>query len=161
MGSGERRPYLCPLLIDALRLLPVHPLTERDELGQARYQALRQGSGEVHGTAVSLEDLQELFVQGDDGHPRISREGACVLLELYQEGVLEIARHKAVEGGVELLQAYAQGRASIIGPGYWPKPRRTRARKVMALPSIERPTIRAVRGTPNQRTYQVTMHRLI
>ena len=86
MGSGERRPYRCTLLIDALRLLPVHPLTERDELGQARYQALRQGSGEVHGTAVSLEDLQELFVQGDDGHPRISREGACVLLELYQEG---------------------------------------------------------------------------
>jgi hypothetical protein len=47
MGLANER-HTAALLIDALRLLPVQPLEERDEWGQARVQAVREGWGEVH-----------------------------------------------------------------------------------------------------------------
>jgi hypothetical protein len=149
------------MLIDALRLLAVQPVKERDELGQARYCAAREGVGTVHGVPVSNEDLEELFIQDSAGAPRISREGARVLLELFREGVLEASREKRAQGGFELLEAYAQGRASIIGLGYWSKPRRSRPNRVSAPPNVQRSVTRAVPGTPYDTTYRVTMHRLI
>jgi len=161
MDSSERKPYRCTMLIDALRLLAVQPVKERDALGQARHRAAREGWGEVHGVPVSHEDLEELFIQDGAGAPRISREGARVLLELFREGVLEVSREKRAKGGFELLEAYAQGRASIIGPGYWPKPRRAKARAVYARSPVQASITHTVRGTPYERTYQVTAHRLI
>jgi hypothetical protein len=161
MDSSERKPYRCTMLIDALRLLAVQPVKERDELGRARYCAVREGWGEVHGVAVSQEDLEELFIQDSAGAPRISREGARVLLELFREGVLEVSREKRAKGGFELLEAYAQGRASIIGPGYWPKPPRAKARAVYTRSPVQASITHNARGTPYQRTYQVTAHRLI
>ena len=161
MDSSERKPYRCAMLIDALRLLAVQPLKERDELGQARHCAARDGWGEVHGVPVSHEDLEELFIQDGAGAPRTSREGARVLLELFREGVLEVSPKKRAKGGFELLEAYAQGRASIIGLKYWSKPRRAKRNRLTAPPTIERSVTRDVLGTPHDRTYQVTMHRLI
>jgi hypothetical protein len=161
MGSNARKPYRCTMLIDALRLLAVQPMRDRDELGQARHCAACEGVGDVHGVAVSHDDLEQLFIQDFDGAPRISREGARVLLELFREGVLEVSREKRAKGGFELLEAYAQGRASIIGPGYWAKPRRSKRNRLTARPTIERSVTRDVLSTPYDRTYQVTMHRLL
>ena len=67
MDSSERKPYRCTMLIDALRLLAVQPLKERNELGRARYCAAREGVGKVHGVPVSNEDLEELFIQDSAG----------------------------------------------------------------------------------------------
>jgi hypothetical protein len=161
MDSSERKPYRCTMLIDALRLLAVQPLKERDELGQARHCAAGEGWGEVHGVPVSHEDLEELFIQDGAGAPRISREGARVLLELFREGVLEVSREKRAKGGFELLEAYAQGRGSILGLGYWSQPRRSKRNRVSAPPNVQRSVTRAVLGTPYNKTYRVTMHRLI
>jgi hypothetical protein len=161
MGSGERNPYRCALLIDALGLLAAQPLRDRDALGQARHYAAREGTGEVHGVAVAKQDLEELFLQDRGPAPRISREGARVLLELFREGVLEVSPKKRANGGVELLEAYGQGRASIIGRGYWSKPRRAKTRAVCTRPPVENSTTKVVRGNPYERTYQVTAHRLI
>ena len=121
-------------MIDALRLLPVQPLKERDELGRARYAALRRGCGEGHANSVRLPDLEELFLEVDGSAPRISREGARLLLELYHEGVFETSLHRDAAADVDLLEAYAQGRASILGLSYWPRPRQQR-RKVSAEPA--------------------------
>jgi hypothetical protein len=86
---------------------------------------------------------------------------AFPVLELFREGVLEVSREKRAKGGFELLEAYAQGRASIIGPGYWAKPRRSKRNRLTARPTIERSVTRDVLSTPYDRTYQVTMHRLL
>src|SRR5688572_19448124 len=45
---------------------------------------------EVHGIAVWHEDLEELSIRDGAGAPRISREDARVLVELFREGVLEV-----------------------------------------------------------------------
>ena len=115
-----------PLLIDALRLLPVAPRREREELGLARHRAQLHGIARLRGVRVAAKDLDELFVQEVPGAPRLSPSGAKLLLELFRQGALEHIDRK-LDGGIELLDAYAHGRASIVGPDYWNKPRRRRA----------------------------------
>jgi hypothetical protein len=159
MSPAERNRSPYPLLIDALRLLPVHPGRERDELGQARYRATWDGSGEVHGVPVRLEDLEELFIQHGGGVPRASPDGARVLLELFRAGILEVSRDRTVEHGVELLEAYAQGSASIIGPGYWARRPRRKSQRAVAPPFRDGSTSAHVASY--NPAYRVTTHRLV
>jgi hypothetical protein len=158
--SEKSTPNPYPLLVDALRLLPgIRPVRERDELGQAKHRASITGMGEVHGVPVSNAQLEQLFIYDERGGPRISPEGAAFLLRLFHEGVLERLDARAVNGGIELLSAYAEGRASVIGPGFWPKRKRAPSVKRIAAP----PPRETWRGTPalHPNRYAVTIHRLI
>jgi hypothetical protein len=157
MDSVSNRAY--PLLIDALRLLPVQPFREREELGLARHQAAQVGFSEVRGVRLRATQLNELFVEDGRGAPRISPLGADVLLELLRGGALDRTEQR-VEGGIELLEAYAQGRASIVGHSYWKK---SRPRRVMQSVPARRTTPVADTGTvssPYVTRYRVITHRL-
>jgi hypothetical protein len=168
MPASERRPYRCPLLIDALRLLPIQPVKERNALGVARFRALRGGAGNLHGRRLSLKDMDELFVGEQGDRPRVSREGARLLLKLYGAGVLDESPKRHVEGGIELLWAYVDGRASIVSPALLP--RRTRSRSTaqrLAPPAAALSKLEAhfsnstetLRRGP-ERAYPVILHRL-
>jgi hypothetical protein len=102
------------LLTDALRLLPVHPSNERSVLGLARFHAAHAGSSEVRGQSLSLDELNELFIEDVPG-PRISHKGARLLLKLFYEGALEVLAENEDEIHIEVLEAYAAARASIVG----------------------------------------------
>ena len=158
MASNERKQHPYPLLVDALRLLPVAPMKTRAELGEARHSAKRHGEGAVHEVTVFLKELDELFIEEESGAPRVSPKGVQLLLKLYRQGVLEVAEKRRGEGGLEILEAYTQGRASIIGPGFWTKPPRRNPQRTLARP-IEKHTS-TVHGlvTPYTRTYLVTTH---
>jgi len=115
------------LLLDALRLLPgIKPVREREELGVAKHQARLRGMGEVHGVPVPHDQLEQMFLHGETGSPRISPLGVRYLLRLYDEGVFEHEGNAGGTQGLELLAANAEERASILGPGYWPKRKRSR-----------------------------------
>ena len=149
----------CPLLVDALRLLPVAPRREREELGLARHRAQLHGIARVRGVRVAAKDLDELFVQEVPGAPRLSPSGAKVLLDLFRQGALERIDGK-LDGGIELLDAYAHGRASIVGPDYWKKPRRRRA-TVLATPRpMPRVTSNVSFDSRQEPRYGITAHRL-
>jgi hypothetical protein len=159
--SEKSTPSPYPLLVDALRLLPgVRPVRERDELGQAKHRASMTGMGDVHGAPVSNAQLEQLFIYDErGGGPRVSPAGAAFLLRLFHEGVLERLDARTVDGGVDLLAAYAEGRASVIGPGFWPKRKRAPSvKRVAATPPRE-----TWHGTPalHPNRYAVTIHRLI
>jgi hypothetical protein len=117
------QPYRLALLADALRLLPVRPQKARYALGRAKHEATRLGSAEVHGVPVTLEELDELFLGDTAGAPRISREGALVLLKLFRAGAFVTCDERFVDGGVELLEAYGRGEASMICSWFWRKRR--------------------------------------
>ena len=157
-----------PLLVDALRLLPVQPLKERDAFGESWHLAKRTGSSEIHGVPVGMEELQHLFVQDDGTAPRISPDGATVLLRLYREGAFVHSDRKPAPGGIELLEAYAEGRASIVAYSYWAKPRRTGVtrRRPVEQPEVVTPTPTTsvhhstMFASRFERQYRVTTHRL-
>jgi hypothetical protein len=157
MQSSSRRAY--PLLTDVLRLLPVQPFREREELGLARHRAGQSDFGEVRGVRLPAAHLDELFVQDGSAAPRVSPSGARMLLELFRSGALE-RTDRSINGGIELLEAYAQGRASIVGLGYWKKPR---PRKATVLASA-RPTSpvshTGFSGWLHEPRYRITTHRL-
>lgn len=167
MAAPERHPYRCPLLLDVLRLLPVHPLRERDVLGLARFRARRAGWGVVHGVRLASGDLEELFLDQDGGHPRVSREGARLLLDLYQKGVLEASPTRDADGGVELLEAYADGRASIVSPAFLPRSGRRKSRSIAqrpphAAPAHSKPDAPVQATRPGiDPSYRMTVHRLL
>ena len=108
-------PY--PLLVDALRLLPgIQPVHELCRLGEARHRALisRDQVTAFDGLLLTLAQLEELFVYGEHGGPRVSPEGAKVLLHLFEENAFECANAYLVPGGLDLLRQYSNGEASII-----------------------------------------------
>ena len=156
MDLDAGRAY--PLLIDTLRLLPVQPFREREELGLARHLAQRRGFGEVRGVRLPAKDLDELFVQKVPGAPRVSSRGAQVLLDLLRRGALEII-HRRAKDDVELLEAYAQGQASITGLGYWKKPPR-RTKPPSAPNALTRTTTNVSVHWDRESAYRVTTHRL-
>jgi hypothetical protein len=158
MSASKTASQAYPLLIDALRLLPVHPLRERENLGVARHRALQDGTGELHGVPVPAADLEQLFMGEDAGAPRISPAGASFLLRLYKDGVLEVSPRRRDADGLELLEAFAQGRASILGRAFWLRPRTGKTRRVTPR-EIEVPASTPV-VRPNDRVYRITTHRL-
>ena len=161
--SDRRSPF--PSLVEALRLLPdIRPVCERDRLGEVKHEASRAGSrtAYVNGVSVTLQELDELFLDGEGGSPRVSPAGAGLLLRLFSRGAFESADYsRAVEGGLELLTQYAQGRVCLIDPRFWRK-----ADRKLAHGPTQRVTRRqreAVAELPAARpaSNSITIHRLI
>jgi len=118
-----------PLLTVALRLLPdIRPMYERHRLGEAKHEAAHSADGTalLNGVSVTLLELEELFVDSERGSPRVSQQGAVLLLRLYQEGAFDFFHHRPMEGGLELLTQYSLGLASLIESRFWGKARRQR-----------------------------------
>lgn len=155
----KKLSHSCPLLIDVLRLLPVQPFKERDVLGTARFEAVRHGAGEVHGISVPLEDLGELFLDAEPGGPRVSSKGARLLLDLLRRGVLETDNRTESQDEIQLVLAYAEGRASIVGPGFWAK-RRGKKRPEPKAEPVKRVQAAVSRPMHTHFRYPVTVHRL-
>jgi hypothetical protein len=126
-----------PQLVEALRLLPgIGPLQERNRLGEAKYQASRSPSrtADFNGVQVTLVQLEELFVQDERGRPRVSAAGATLLLRLFKEGAFVSFSRRKVEGGLQLLEQYAQGLAPVIAFNpRGPAPRKARSRSENAV----------------------------
>ena len=110
-----RSPY--PLLVNALRLLPgIRPVCERHRLGEAKHRASLspRRSASVNGVPVTLVQLEELFLYNEHGGPRVSQEGAALLLQLFAQGAFDSSDCRKVEGGLELLTQYSKGLAIVI-----------------------------------------------
>ena len=111
-----------PLLVEALRLLPgISPRQERDRLGEAKYLASHSPTliTDFNGVELTVTRLQELFVRDKQGRPRVSPEGATLLLHLYEERAFPSFGDRRVAGDLELLTQYSRGLATVIGPNYW------------------------------------------
>jgi hypothetical protein len=148
-------------LIDVLRLLPVQPYKERDVLGRARYEALQAGRGEVHGVPVAAGDLNQLFLDSAPGGPKVSQQGARLLLRLLREDVLDVVEERQQEACIELLEAYAEGRASILGTTFWARPRGRRRPASTPREAILQAPEPELLTQPYRPTYRVTVHRLL
>lgn len=113
-----------PLLVDALRLLPgIRPVCERHRLGEAKLRAALSPRLVVdfNGVPLTRAQLDQLFIYNELGGPRVSQEGAKLLLELFDEGAFDRSDPRSVPGGLDLLKRYSTGRASIID---YKRPRR-------------------------------------
>jgi hypothetical protein len=106
-----------PLLVDALRLLPgIRPAHERGRLGEARHRAWVSPERVTvfNGVLLTLAQLEELFLYGKHGGPRISPEGAKLLLHLFEDNAFECSDARSVPEGLDLLRQYSNGKVSII-----------------------------------------------
>ena len=166
MKSSSGRSGPCASLLDALRLLPdVRPACERDRLGEAKYYASRSAdrTTSLNGVTVTLAELEELFRHNEGGSPRISREGAALLLRLFEQGAFDQPEVRVVDGGLELLEQYSKGLATLVESAFWRKPRRPRSESPAqrfehsrVVPVVEGPiTHRPLSG------FHVTVHRLM
>jgi len=165
MKSSSGRAGPCASLLDALRLLPnVRPACERDRLGEAKYYASRSRNrtASLNGVTVSLAELEELFRHCEGGSPRISPDGAALLLRLFEQGAFDQPECREVGGGLELLAQYSRGLATLVESTFWRKPRRPRSVapaqrfEHKRVPAAEVPTTpRPVGG------FHVTVHRLM
>jgi hypothetical protein len=116
-----------PLLVECLRLLPgVRPVCERYRLGEAKLRAARSSrlGADFNGVQLTLAELDELFIYDEFGGPRVSQEGAKLLLRLFDDGAFDRSAPRSVPGGLELLKDYSTGRASVID--YRPPRRRAK-----------------------------------
>jgi hypothetical protein len=132
-----------PRLVDVLRLLPgIRPVCERYRLGEAKLRASRSPKlmAYFNGISLTLQQLEELFVYGERGGPRVSQEGARLLLQLFDNGAFDRSDPRSVPGGLELLTHYSAGRASVIDYGR-PKVRRARQANQKRVERIEMPSI--------------------
>ena len=126
MQSGTS-PSQYPLLVDALRLLPgTRPVRERYKLGEAKFRASLSPSrtADVNGVPVTLVQLEELFLCGESDRPRVSQEGARLLLHLFDQGAFDSTGCRKVEGGLELLVQYSEGLATVLAYTVRPTARR-------------------------------------
>jgi hypothetical protein len=154
-------PY--PLLVNALRLLPgIRPVCERHRLGEAKHRASLspRRSASVNGVPVTLVQLEELFLYNEHGGPRVSQEGAALLLQLFAEGAFDSSDCREVEGGLELLTQYSKGLATVID--YRFGARVLRPRSLAPAERVKESKARAVKvsfaRSPNRPN--VTVHRL-
>jgi hypothetical protein len=148
-----------PLLVDVLRLLPgVRPVCERYRLGEAKLRASRSPKlmAYFNGIPLTLSQLEQLFVYGERGGPRVSQEGAKLLLKLFDDSAFDRSDPRSVPGGLELLMHYSAGRASVMD---YSRPKVRRARQAddvkKRVGHVERPSI-----TPHGPSNVIT-HRLI
>jgi hypothetical protein len=150
-------------LANALSLLPnIRPACERDRLGEAKYQASRSPNraASLNGVPVTLLELEELFLQSERGSPRISQEGAALLLRLFEQGAFDVSEYRPVEGGLELLEQYSKGLAMLIEFAFWRRPRRPRS--LAPAPRFEQSRATAMEAPIARRpaSLNVTVHRL-
>jgi hypothetical protein len=130
MKVSHDRSNRYPLLVDALRLLPnIRPVCERRHLGEAKYRASLSPdrTASLNGVSVTLVELETLFLCNERGGPRVSQEGAALLLRLFGQGAFDCSHCRPVEGGLELLTQYSKDLATIIdhksrGRGRRPRP---------------------------------------
>jgi hypothetical protein len=153
-----------PSLVDALRLLPnIRPVCERHRLGEAKHEAARSPdrTASVNGVSVTLAELEELFLHSECGSPRVSQQGAALLLRLFEQGAFDFSGCRPVEGGLELLTQYSKGLATLIGARFWGSVRRqrplapTKRIEQQRVPAAEVSISRLPAGL------NVTIHRLI
>ncbi len=150
MDPQRSRPY--PSLVEALRLLPnIRPVYERHRLGEAKHHAScsSEQNASINGVSVTLADLEQLFLSSESGSPRVSHQGAAFLLRLFAQGAFEPSSEwRSVEGGVELLTQYAEGKVTLLDSRFWRRQRRRRppARERKAeqapTPAVEGPIAR-------------------
>jgi hypothetical protein len=146
-----------PLLVDALRLLPgVRPVCERYRLGEAKLRASRSPKlmAYFNGIPLTLLQLEELFVYGGRGGPRVSQEGAKLLLGLFDDNAFDRSDSRSVPGGLELLTQYSQGHASVIDY------RLPRAGPPRQYRKVEKSTERVEQPSTRPRAPAVIVHRL-
>jgi len=165
MKSSSGRSGPGASLLDALRLLPdVRPACERDRLGEAKYHASRSAdrTASLNGVSVTLAELAELFRPNEGGTPRISPEGAALLLRLFERGAFDQPESREVDGGLELLEQYSKGLATLVESAFWRKPRRPRS--AAPVQRFEHSRVPAVEGPITHRPmggFHVTVHRLM
>ena len=151
-----------PLLVDALRLLPdIRPVCERHRLGEAKHQASLSPDRTAcfSGVAVTLLELEELFLSIGGRGPRVSEAGAALLLRLFERGAFDATENRPVEGGLELLAQYSKGQVTLLGSNFWPRARRQavpRMRSDEPRVSVADTSVARVNHWGN-----VTLHRMI
>jgi hypothetical protein len=131
------------LLVDALRLLPgIRPVYERHQLGEAKHCAAHSPdrTAQVNGVSVTLFELEELFVWGEDGRgPRVSRAGAALLIRLFEQNAFEVGQPRSVPEGLELLRQYSEGLATLLDASFLRRaPRPTRRVTARTQPPAQR-----------------------
>jgi hypothetical protein len=152
-----------PSLVDALRLLPnIRPVSERHRLGEAKHHACHSPdrTASLNGVSVTRVELEELFPHGECGSPRVSPEGAALLLRLFEQGAFDFAACRPVDGGLELLTQYSKGLATVIEPRFWGSVARQQpleARKSVKRKRIPAPEVSIARQPPQ---LIGTIHRL-
>ena len=94
----------------------MRPVCERYRLGEAKLRASRSPKlvAYFNGVALTLSQLEELFVYGEHGGPRVSQEGAKLLLKLFDDAAFDQSDPRSVAGGLELLTQYSQGHARVL-----------------------------------------------
>ena len=167
MKANQSRTDPCPLLVDALRLLPgIRPVYERHRLGEAKHYASHSPdqTALVNGVAVTLLELEELFVWSKDGGPRVSRAGAALLIRLFEQKAFEVGEPRSVPEGLELLAQYSKGLATLLNVNVSRTARRPiRRLTTRGQPAAKRsatPVEEPVVSAPTPWTNSV-MHRLI
>ena len=144
VSANHRCAY--PYLVDALRLLPgIRPVCERHRLGEAKHRASLSPdrTTSVNGVPVTLAQLDELFLYNEHGGPRVSQEGAALLLELFGRGAFDSSDCREVMGGLELLTQYSKGLATVIDYRFGGRIRRPRSSALAER--LEQSKARAVR----------------
>jgi hypothetical protein len=153
-----------PLLVDVLRLLPgIRPVCERYRLGEAKLRASRSPKlmAYFNGIPLTLLQLEELFVYRERGGPRVSQEGAKLLLKLFDDGAFDRSDPRSVPGGLELLTHYSAGRASVID---YRRPNVRRARQThdakKRVEHLERKRVEHVESLSIAGLRNIVFHRL-
>jgi hypothetical protein len=109
-ATSRVEPQFYMPLRQALRLLPnIRPMLAREQLGQALFQARRaqERSARLATINVTLQELEELFIQDAQGLPRVSPSGAALLLRLHARGVFEFCDKVRGTSAPAELERYA------------------------------------------------------
>jgi len=110
-------PELYLPLRHALRLLPnIRQALAREQLGRARLQARRAQSRTARLAAidVTLQALEEVFVQDSQGRPRVSPMGAALLLRLHAAGAFEPGDWRQGTSSPVELERYADSLPALL-----------------------------------------------
>lgn len=110
-------PELYLPLRQALRLLPnIRQALAREQLGRARLQARRAQSRTARLAAidVTLQALEEVFVQDGKGRPRVSPMGAALLLRLHAAGAFEPCDPRQGTPSAVELERYANSLPALL-----------------------------------------------
>jgi hypothetical protein len=111
--------------------------------------------------SVTLGELEELFLDSERGIPRVSQQGAALLLRLFEEGAFDCSECRPVEGGLELLTQYSKGLATLIEPRFWGAARRQQPVAPTKSVTQKRPPAREVSIARLPAELIGTVHRLI
>ena len=92
---------------------------------------------------MTLVELDELFQYDENGGPRVSQQGARLLLHLFDQGAFDPFDCRKVEGGLELLAQYSKGLATVIDDRFWRRARRSGESHGASTPRLPKSSGRA------------------